>query len=248
MDININTPQQYKSIFVGDGAFDIPTIYRENPDPLVRHATAYLQPESKIIDVGAAYGENSIFLATLGHDVTAVELYPEVVKSGEQLLRSLGSVALKHKFVTGDMRNITDQSASFDALIATRSLQMLDPQEVNEFVKKLQRITRPNGLHVIKAYITHPTERSKMPVRALFTLQELHNLYDSWDLLHFSGKPKPLDQSSDGKWWCGSLLNIIARKPAPKTDPILIKQAEYYKRSDPELAAMLFEQAYQTAP
>ena len=57
----------------------------------MRYIQKFLQPNAKILEIGAATGRYSITLAKMGYDVTAVDLVPkhvEIMKSKTRRLKN----------------------------------------------------------------------------------------------------------------------------------------------------------------
>jgi len=104
----------------------------------------YLNPGSKILEVGAGTGQYSVRLAKEGYDVTAVEL---VEKNLEQLKKNAGNLQNIHP-LQGDATNLSAFSdETFDVtLVLGPMYHLYEPEEVHKSIDEAIRVTKKGGV------------------------------------------------------------------------------------------------------
>lgn len=108
-----------------------------------------LTPLQKIIDVATGTGAQAYELAKLGHDVTGVDLSPEMLIQAKKKVNP----DLKLQFLHADGTRLPFKNDTFD--IATISLGLHDmPYEIGiKVLQEMRRVTKPNGLILIVDYM-----------------------------------------------------------------------------------------------
>ncbi len=181
------------------------------PDPLVVEAALGLPNNASVLEVGAGWGNNSFYLAEQGHDVFAVEYNP-LQLAGSQILKQ-AKEGLGVNFIQGDMRQLMFGGV-FDAVIATRCLQEVGPEEAYDVINSLQTLVNPGGQLVMRAYIASHSQKKQMPHLNLFLPGQLSAMLDPKEWVITKNLPEllPLVRLSSGAPECQSTVQIIARK------------------------------------
>lgn len=141
-------------------ATDYEIFYRENRHGLgeptkefVAFFDAYDRTKAKVLDVGCGQGRDALFIAQLGHIVTAIDLSP----SG---LRDLKSDAIKEGLEIStqliDVRDYESKS-EFDIILIDRTLHMLSLEHRRTTLTNLLTLSR-HGSHLLIA-----DEKSNIP-------------------------------------------------------------------------------------
>lgn len=238
---------QYPQLLEGIEAVEGGPLSLWAPDKIVEEAEVLLRRGSKVLDVGAGRGTNGTYLAMQGHEVLSLEINPDYIENGRRIIKAIGSMALSNTFIEADMVNldIIPEIQQFDAVIATRSLQLVEKTESYKVVRKIQEITNPGGLNIIRAYIATKQQQAVMSHRAFFEPEELQNIYENagWSAIKYEYDLKPLHYSA-GKPECQSAAGLITKKPSVLDEQkrLLLRQAEYYRNSDVEYYNLLMEQ------
>ncbi len=237
---------EYPHYFEGQTTAEGAPLYAMFPDVVVREAEPMLATGSTVLDVGAGSGTNGTYLALQGHKVHSVELNPDHLEHAQRIIRAFGGLATANTMVQGDMRNLNFRE-EFDAVIATRTLQLITKSEAYQVVRTLRQATKPGGLNILNTYIAKPDQQAEMPDFALFEPFEMETLYKAagWEVI--SEDPNEIRELTydSGKPGCSSKALLIARKPNV-TEQIrrsLIDQAEACRRSDPERYCDLMDEA-----
>lgn len=192
------------------------------PNPFVREAAEVLKPGSNVLDYGAGYGYNSMYLADLGHFVVSVDINRGYLEDGQKMTAALGATAAKNIVrVQGDLRAPMVRP-NFDAVVMTNVLQFIPRSEAMRAVLGMERLTKPNGLHIVSAYIGTPEDQKEKPNLNLYKPGELAAFYSSagWHIWEHREHLKPLeygvDENGNSKAYVHSQAYMIARKPTAR--------------------------------
>jgi SAM-dependent methyltransferase len=119
---------------------------KEPADFLIRHA-ALLPEASSILCVADGEGRNSVYLAGLGHHVTAFDPSPNAVAKARALAQS-AAVEVDHRIAT---LQDWDWSQPFDVLAAI-FIQFLDPDARTDTFATFRDALPPGGLLLLHGY------------------------------------------------------------------------------------------------
>ncbi|MDC1142361.1 class I SAM-dependent methyltransferase [Planctomycetota bacterium] len=139
---------------------DYEKFYRENRhglgEPTAEFVTFFNEYEprqAKVLDVGCGQGRDALFIARLGHFVTAIDISPSGIAD---LLKDAEAEGLSVCTQVADVREYKSRKR-FDVIVIDRTLHMLAPDERAETLGILIRLSKP-GTHVLIA-----DERSNIP-------------------------------------------------------------------------------------
>lgn len=116
----------------------------------------YAESSSDVLDIGCGQGRDTLFIARLGHRVTAIDLSPTGIS---ELNADAEAEGLEITGVVADVRHY-DYSGKFDVIVIDRTLHMLGELERLDALRKLLTLTS-NGSHVLIA-----DEQSNLPALA----------------------------------------------------------------------------------
>lgn len=141
-------------------ATDYEKYYRENKHGLgeptkefVAFFSALKQKGLEILDVGCGQGRDALFIARLGHSVTAIDRSPSGIRDLQVDAKSEG---LAITCEVADIRQY-DWQDTFDVIVIDRTLHMLNFNERTAILDELLRVTK-SGSHVLIA-----DEKSNIP-------------------------------------------------------------------------------------
>jgi SAM-dependent methyltransferase len=260
----ISFPHSFEGQTTVEGA----PLVADRPDGVVLDAEPLLARGSYVLDVGSGRGTNGTYLAFQGHKVHSLELNSDYLENGRRIIGALGGLATANTMVQGDMRDLNFRE-EFDAVIATRTLQLIAKPEAYQVIHKMREATKPGGLNIINAFVAEPDQQAEMPNFALFEHSELKTLYKAagWGVISFKSPNERVKLDYTGAVpGCGSKAQLIARKPVatetvqqaliaqaklsallPNSNEArkreLIALAQNYYRSDPEHYDDLMEEA-----
>jgi SAM-dependent methyltransferase len=166
----------------------------------------------RALDLGAGEGADSIRLALLGYDVTAVEISLEAVKKIECFAAEAGVDIITE---TADISEYQPQG-QFDVVICNGVLHYV--ADKTKAIKRMQAATAPGGLNVVSLWSTFtpvPKCHNSVPVYCDDEDGVVATSYSRWNLklLYFErGKPESSHEGMPAH--AHSHIKILAEKPA----------------------------------
>ena len=170
---------------------------------------------TKLIDIGAGEGRDSIFFAQNGCRVTAFDSSAEGVKKAVARAEKLG-VAID--FFKADI-NEHRLDEYFDVVFSSGVLHYIPPELRKEIITNYKRFTSPGGLHahtvpIRKPYV--PQDPEDDVLEHSWRSGEVLMLYHDWKIELFSEEILD-DWFSDYKF---AVNRIIAREPTDESTEV----------------------------
>lgn len=106
-----------------------------------------------ILDVGCGQGRDALFIARLGHQVTAIDQSPSGIRD---LAADAAAEGLAINVIAADIREYS-WGGEFDVIVVDRTLHMLTLKEATKVLRSLLKATRKRS-HILIA-----DERSDIP-------------------------------------------------------------------------------------
>lgn len=167
----------------------------------------------RALDLGAGEGADSIRLARLGYDVTAVDISPRAVEKTQGFASDAGVGLTVEVADIGGYR----PEGSFDVVILNGVLHYT--RDKRTIIDRIQMATRPGGLHVVSAWSTYtvvPTFHNSVPVYCDDEDGEIVSAYRNWGMKLIYFERDKLEMSHTGMpEHSHSHIKIIAEKPGP---------------------------------
>ena len=147
------------------------------PREIVMEALKYISGGTAL-DLGAGFGRHSLFLASKGFVVTAVETGAEQI---ENLKEKASKLNVLIRTENTDIRHFDPHGQQYDLILSTMVLHFLSNQkEVITTIQKMKEATRQGGINVISIY----TDKSQAGLRpCLLNVEELRKLYSEWEII-----------------------------------------------------------------
>ncbi len=182
---------------------DTENVNRLKPQPYVLELLNY-KTSGKLLDVGAGWGRNSLFLAKAGFQVTSLE------PDADELATLKANIAEQGLAITAlptDLSTI-DFENQFDVVVCTMVLHFLaSSEEIVDAIGKLKKATTKNGVHIVS--VLH--ENTYVRRTHLFKPGELKSYYSDWKTLDHVEGPGPSIPEQEGRRFARSIL--ITQKP-----------------------------------
>jgi len=107
----------------------------------------------KVLDIGCGQGRDALFIARLGHSVTAVDLSPSGIADLQR------DSDIENLDITAEVADVCyyDIQSDFDVIVVDRTLHMLSPEARITVLKKILTASKKG------AYILIADERSNLP-------------------------------------------------------------------------------------
>lgn len=158
----------------------------EKPHFLITKLKNILPPDSSILDLGSGEGQNVIYLARQGFNVTAVDNSKIGIQKTEQWAKKEN---LKIETKVDDVINYLKSSKKFDAIIGINIIQCLPHDKIPYFLKRIQSKTKINGYNAIITFLNPIKSQTK---KYFLNKNGLIKYYSDWKIYKH--------QEKWGKW------------------------------------------------
>ena len=170
-----------------------PKKYNSNPvHSEVLEAMESLSP-GKALDLGCGQGQNALFLAQHGFEVTAVdqnELALEILQSiveQEDLEMTVGLYDI----------NSANLKQSYDLIVSTVVLMFLQADRIPAIIRNMQDQTNPGGYNLIVCAMDTEDYPCQVPFSFTFKEGELADYYNDWELIKYNENPGHLHRRDE---------------------------------------------------
>ena len=169
------------------------------------------------IDVGAGEGRNSLYLASAGFSVYAVE--PSKV-GADKIRQRAKERGVKVSVLNADILNATKGLKDIGFVVALTSLEHMDYDYLLEAVKEIKRVLKPGGYIYAMVFTEEdPGYKKDLPnasecalfIKHYFKKGELRELFSGFDILEYSEYMK-IDETHGPVHYHGK-AKLFARKP-----------------------------------
>ena len=166
------------------------------PDIFVVHFLSLLSKQRglRVLDAGCGAGRNSIFLASEGLRVTAIDQSPQMLARGVAAAHEAGVEVI---FLRGRLEALPLADGAFDLLVCSNVVETMSIAAVQQAAREVWRVLRPEGrLLLVTAaqegsdldYNSEETPSPQTPFKArLSTKEELQRWFPGFrleELLH----------------------------------------------------------------
>ena len=103
----------------------------------------------KVLDIGCGEGKDAVYMAEKGYDVSAFDLTENGIRKTIALAQTKD---VKINAYVDDI-NTFDLSKQYDIIYSTGTVQYLFDENKEEFFKKLEKITKPDGIVFINVFV-----------------------------------------------------------------------------------------------
>lgn len=140
------TWNELHSAYQGQHWVDIPSIFAET-------AIQYFPAKGTILELGAGYGQDSIFFAKQGYDVFSSDI--EISSLKKSLAKQPEAIQKKITAMQIDLKShLPFEDQSLDVAYAHLSLHYFDKKTTQQIMNEIRRVLKPNG---VLAFLTNST-------------------------------------------------------------------------------------------
>lgn len=188
---------------------NLPSTRTQNPSKaLIWFETEYLKTgkakPGAALDIGSGRGRNSIYLAKIGFNVTAIETATSALDESRSLAKETG---VKVNFIEANAGStLPFPDGSFDLVIDMMTMHLLDPQERENYASEVKRVLKPNGYFLFYTIAAGSPQALKLfkespgpephsyivpqsgMVEKCFTKGELEELFSPLRMIHFEDR------------------------------------------------------------
>ncbi len=174
---------------------------------LTRHARV-LPPKSRILCVADGEGRNSVYLAGLGHDVTAFDQSGVALSKARKLAASQGvTVSFAQSGIEA-----WDWSQPYDVVLGV-FIQFIGPEGRGQLFVDIARAIRSGGLLLLHGYAPRQVgygTGGPSAVANMYTLDLLRDSFAGWDVLHAADYDAEISEGVGHSGRSG-LIDFVAR-------------------------------------
>lgn len=125
---------------------EIPWNIETPPNVLVELVDSGKVKPCKTIDLGCGTGNYAIYLASVGFDVTGIDISPTAIKIAKENAKKKG---IKCNFLVADvLGNLNEVKEKFDFAYDWELLHHIFPEQRRIYVENVQRILNPGGKYL----------------------------------------------------------------------------------------------------
>lgn len=187
-------------------------LFGTEPAAFVAEQAAILEPNSHVLCVADGEGRNSVYLAGLGHEVTAFDASDVALEKAQELARDRGvSVDFRH----ASMDEWPWGDPQYDAVVAV-FIQFLGPDARAGAFEQMKRSIRPGGLMLLHGYAPRQVEYGTGGpplVENMYTLPMLEEAFAGYEVLRAEDYDREIDEGP-GHSGLSGLVDFIVQKPA----------------------------------
>jgi cyclopropane fatty-acyl-phospholipid synthase-like methyltransferase len=157
---------------------DKPTVQVEKLVYLLKAKNSNAPP--CVLDAGAGFGRNSVYLAESGFQVTAVEINEEAISSLRENLKAKGvddRVEIIHESTRSALQAC--EPDSLDAIVDSGMSHYLNDNEISEYAAQVARTLKPGGLLTLLHFSENEPSATSLQKRNKDSLQDLFPLKDN---------------------------------------------------------------------
>ncbi len=185
-------------------------VYGTEPNGFVAESADRI-PVGPVLCLAEGEGRNAVFLAGLGHAVTAVDRSTAGVEKARQLARARG---VRIEVVAADLAEFDLGRARWSGIVAT--FAHLPPELRRTVHRRVVEALAPGGILVLEAYtpgqVAYRTGGPKDPA-LLMSLEVLREEFEGLDLVVARETERDVIEGF-GHTGRGAVVQVLGRKPA----------------------------------
>lgn len=137
-------------------------------------ASLNIELGSKVLDLGCGGGQDAIFMAKCGYQVSAIDISEEAITIGKQRA-DVANVQIN--WLIGDVLNIPLERESIDLITDRSCFHHIPDAKRQHYADEIYRILKPNGFFIIRGaserrYPFFPVSKSE--IEKYFSHQQFH--------------------------------------------------------------------------
>jgi len=178
----------------------------------------------RVLDLGCGEGRNSLYLASCGLDVTAIDRSPAGIGKLLAICRRAG---LDVAGIVSDIVNL-NLVEDYDLVMAHGVLYYLSEMEWRDLLTQVKERTRPGGFNAYSVFIfsdayPRPSEFKSARYTHSFAPGALRDFYAGWEILRYDVYVK-WDQHPGIPLHYHPIEKLVARKPGGDGPPAVIER------------------------
>lgn len=196
--IDLDRPRWYRGVY--RAAYRLRLVVWQRSRPLTGlvdlvEGSAALPP-GRALDLGCGTGTDTVYLATHGWDVTAIDMVPRALSLARRTAAAAGVAA---RFVHGDVTRLASLGVGqgYDLLLDVGCLHTLPEDHRRQYVQAVSQVAAPGATLLLYGFRRPPRPA---PMFAGLTREELTERFTpaGWELVHAQRAPAA-DLSAAGR-------------------------------------------------
>lgn len=187
-------------------------LFGRGPNHFVAQQKDRFKPGQTALAIADGEGRNSVYLAELGLDVTAMDFSPVALEKSRRLAEEAG---VSVRLVEADLYNWDWPDSAFDAVVGI-FFQFAPPAKRDGIFAGMKRAVKPGGLIVIEGYRPEqvdygtggPPQRENM-----YTEELLREWFGDFEILLLESYDAEVDEGPGHKGM-SALIDLVARRPS----------------------------------
>jgi SAM-dependent methyltransferase len=227
--------ESYESLYRGGPAFPGAAAPKAIPWDIGQAQPRLIELEAlgaisgQVLDAGCGLGDNAIYLARRGYEVTGFDSSPTAV---EQARARASAAGVNVHFEVADATELTCLDRLFDTVVDSALYHCLDSEDRHGYAKALHRVTTPRARWFVYCFSDGNVNGATAPMEAVPAASIRNTLENAGWLIDFLG-PATFACNADG--FSGSFgklpESLLAKMPAG--------QAEQMRRAAERMATIL---------
>lgn len=167
------------------------------PEDIVKNLLNYKR-SGQVLDVGAGDGDNTLFLAENGFNVTAIDSSSDKIKELEKKAKDISQKVISK--IKTEVRDVTKGiDENFDVIMSNKMLYFLSRDQALNLIKDFQLHTKKGGINIISTVMNegdfyNQAQRQKElgeEDNSFFANpNEIISLYKDWEILEYKEELK----------------------------------------------------------
>jgi 2-polyprenyl-3-methyl-5-hydroxy-6-metoxy-1,4-benzoquinol methylase len=124
-------------------------VYGRSPSPFLAKNYHFIPFGAKVLDIGMGEGQNAVFLAQKGYQVTGIDISTVAIRKAQYLAKEYG---VRIKTITGSVEKYRFKKHSFDAILIFHYVD-------KAIVDLARRWLKPGGVLIMEAYTMEQKDR-----------------------------------------------------------------------------------------
>jgi 2-polyprenyl-3-methyl-5-hydroxy-6-metoxy-1,4-benzoquinol methylase len=149
----------------------------DGPQSEIVHLAELGEIKSPVLDVGCGTGENALYLAKLGFEITGIDIVSMAV---EKALNKAKERSMPATFLVWDALNLQGLQRSFNTVIDSGFFHALPDKKRPVFVKSLASVLNPGGTYFMMCFSEH--EPGSWGPRRLTQAEILESFTQGWHI------------------------------------------------------------------
>jgi tellurite methyltransferase len=164
---------------------------------------------ARVLELGCGEGRDSVFFASCGCDVTAVDVSAAGLRKAERLARSAG---VGVRWVQGEAARYVP-TGQFDFVYSCGAIHYVPRRLRGGLLARLKAATSPVGVHAHLVFTDRRVYVERNERIDYFTDRELERCYADW-LVLWNGRGT-IACAQDGRPHLHGVEELVARRPEP---------------------------------